>query len=244
MKKRNTFKKGDINESEMRIWHISDTHQYHDQFEIPNNIDLVIHSGDATNRRDPYMNEPEMHKFLEWYSELEIPNKVFVAGNHDTSIERGLIKGDYIESLGINYLYNDAVTIEGLKIWGSPYTPSFGNWAFMKPRNTINRVWEAIPDDTDIVVTHGPPKGILDLTCRRDTLTEMCGCSALMKSIRSIEPQFMCFGHIHNTKDIWNAGMKQISGLSTIFSNGSCATDNKWGVLTSHGNILSITKKS
>ena len=104
----------------MRIWHISDTHQYHDQLEIPDNIDVVIHSGDATNQRDPYRNEPEMHKFLDWYVALEIPNKVFVAGNHDASIERGLVRGDHIESLGINYLYNDSVIIGGLKIWGSP----------------------------------------------------------------------------------------------------------------------------
>lgn len=224
----------------MRVWHISDTHQYHDQLEIPDNIDLAIHSGDATNQRDPYRNEPEMYKFLEWYSELEIPNKVFVAGNHDTSLERGLIKGDYIERMGICYLFNDSVTIEGLKIWGSPHTPTFGNWAFMKPRNTINRVWDTIPEDADIIVTHGPPKGFLDITNRRDHLQEQTGCSALTKKVMAIQPKLICFGHIHNTRDVYNSGTKQVVGLDTIFSNGACATDGVWGKATSNGNIIEL----
>ena len=226
----------------MKIWHISDTHTYQDQLIIPEGIDLVIHSGDATSWRDPYRNEPEMWKFLEWFASLEILNKIFVAGNHDTSIESGLIRADRIKDYGITYLFNETVEIDGYKIWGSPYTPTFGDWAFMKARNKIHKVWEQIPDDTDIVVTHGPPKGILDITNRRDNLQEQCGDSALLKRILAIEPSLVCFGHIHNTKDVYNAGTKQIHGLDTIFSNGSCATDNKWGAATSHGNIIEITE--
>jgi Icc-related predicted phosphoesterase len=224
----------------MKIWHISDTHQYHDQLTVLDNIDLVIHSGDFTNVRDPIRNESEVHKFLDWYRELNIPNKVLIAGNHDTSLERGLVKGDYIESLGINYLFNDSVTIGGLKIWGSPHTPTFGKWAFMKPRNTISRVWETIPKDTDIIVTHGPPKGFLDITNRRDNLQEQCGCSALTKRTMDIQPKLVCFGHIHNTRDIYNSGTKKIAGLNTIFSNGACATDGIWGKATSNGNVIEL----
>tara|TARA_Y100000034_G_scaffold76378_1_gene91762 strand:- start:19038 stop:19763 length:726 start_codon:yes stop_codon:yes gene_type:complete len=227
-----------------RIWHISDTHTYQEQIIVPENIDIVLHSGDATNWQDPYRNEPEMWKFLEWFSSLEIPNKVFVAGNHDTSIESGLVKADRIRDYGITYLFNDSVEIGGFKIWGSPHTPTFGEgWAFMRARNKIHKVWEQIPDDTDIIVTHGPPKGILDLTWDRNNVLDTCGCSALLKRILAIEPKLVCFGHIHNTKDIYNAGTKQITGLNTIFSNGSCVNDGKWGIITSHGNVIELRDK-
>lgn len=210
----------------------------HSQLNIPLGVDLVIHSGDATNHYDPMRNELEMHNFLEWFAALPIEEKVFVAGNHDTSIEKGMIRPEYIEGLGIHYLYNSDVTISGQKIWGSPYTPTFGNWAFMKDRSKIAPVWSLIPDDADIVVTHGPPKGVLDLTYRHDNLIEMCGCAELRQRIQNIEPKLMCFGHIHNHKDIRNAGVKHVAEFSTIFSNGACCTDSKWGVITSHGNVL------
>jgi len=226
----------------VRIWHISDTHTYQGQLIIPEGIDLAIHSGDATNYRDPIRNESEMWAFLEWYAALEIPNKVFVCGNHDTSVERGLVKAEQIRDLGITYLFNETVEIDGYKIWGSPHTPTFGEWAFMKARNKIYQVWDSIPDDTDIIVTHGPPKGILDITNRHNNLQEQCGDSALLKRILAIEPTLVCYGHIHSCKGIYNAGTKQIAGCSTLFSNGSCASDGVWGKATSHGNILTIEK--
>ena len=72
----------------MKIWHISDTHGYHDLLEIPEGIDMVIHSGDCSNPRDPYNNEPEVRGFIDWFSSLDIKYKVYVAGNHDTSLKR------------------------------------------------------------------------------------------------------------------------------------------------------------
>ena len=78
----------------MKIWHISDTHTYHGLLDIPENIDIVIHSGDATNPKDPYLSEDEMQNFIYWYSLLPIKHKVFVAGNHDVCIERNFIKKD------------------------------------------------------------------------------------------------------------------------------------------------------
>ena len=149
----------------MNIWHISDTHAcHHSQLKIPKDIDLVIHSGDASNYKDPYRNEKkEMHSFLTWYSGLPIKHKVFVAGNHDTSIEKGLIHPEDMKiSMGINYLYMETVEILGFKIWGSPYVPRYGDWVFMKPRSEMmKKVWDHL-DHNDIIITHTPPKGILD----------------------------------------------------------------------------------
>jgi predicted phosphodiesterase len=135
----------------MKIWHISDTHTYHGLLKVPEGIDMVIHSGDATNPRDPYASEQEMLNFISWFGSLPIKHKVFVAGNHDLCIERNLVtKIDFMKN-GIVYLENDYAEVEGIKIWGSPFTPTFGEgWAFNKKRSALHDIWKHIPDDTDI----------------------------------------------------------------------------------------------
>jgi Icc-related predicted phosphoesterase len=201
---------------------------------------MVIHSGDATNPRDPYKNEVEMRDFIDWYSLLPIKHKLYVAGNHDTSIERNFIIKDDFEKAGIIYLENDWIEIEGFKIWGSPITPTFGDWAFMKARHNTHEVWKHIPDDTDIVVVHGPPATILDLSYNRNNELEFCGDSSLKKRMLDLKPKLCLFGHIHNCEDIINAGIRKLSIRDTIYSNGSVVTDGKFGKLSSNGNIFEI----
>ena len=225
----------------MKIWHISDTHTYHDLLKVPMAIDMVIHSGDCSNPRDPYNNEPEVREFIDWYKELSPKYKIYVAGNHDSSIEKKLVTKKDFEDNGIIYLENDYVTIEGIKIFGSPYTPNFGNWSFMRDRNKLDRFWcSAIHDDTDIVITHGPPKGILDKSENRDHQLECCGDKSLLNKLLQVQPAYHLFGHIHNSGDIINAGLQKLSICDTFFSNGSVVTDRKFGKLSSNGNILVI----
>ena len=225
----------------MKIWHISDTHTYHELLQIPEGIDMVIHSGDCSNPRDPYNNEPEVRRFIDWFGDLPIKHKIYVAGNHDTSIEKGLVTDDDFDQKHIHYLENETIEIEGIKIFGSPYTPQFGQWAFMKARHKLDRIWQiAIEDDTNIIVVHGPPRGMLDLSYDRDGRMEYCGDKSLMNKVKELEPKLMLFGHIHNTDDIINAGTRTIPGLDTIFSNGSVVTDRKFGKLSSNGNIFEL----
>jgi Icc-related predicted phosphoesterase len=199
----------------MKIWHISDTHTYHELLQIPEGIDMVIHSGDCSNPRDPYTNEPEVRRFIDWFSSLDIKYNV--------------------------YLENETYEIEGIKIFGSPHTPQFGQWAFMKARHKLHRIWQgAIPYDVDIVIVHGPPKGILDLSYDRNNLMERCGDKSLMNRVMEVKPKLMLCGHIHNCKDIVNAGTRKVYGLDTIFSNGSVVTDGKFGRLSSNGNIFEL----
>jgi len=111
----------------------------------------------------------------------------------------------------------------------------------MKSRAKIGRVWQSIPDDTDIIVTHGPPKGILDISEDRYHCIEFCGCSALKKRVLKMPNlKLMCFGHIHNNEDIINAGVMKLSISDTAFSNGSVVTDGKFGRLSSNGNIIEL----
>jgi len=225
----------------MKIWHISDTHTFHGVLTIPDGIDMIIHSGDATNPKDPYPNKVEMENFIFWFSKLPIKWKVFVAGNHDTSIEKKLITKLDFASNGIIYLENDFTEIEGIKIWGSPITPTFGTgWAFNKNRAKTHEVWSKIPDGTDIVICHGSPKGILDLSFNVQNELEFCGDNSLKKKMISLNPKLCLFGHIHNCEDIINAGTMKLSITDTLFSNGSVVTDGKFGKLSSNGNIFEL----
>lgn len=225
----------------MRILHISDTHTYHDLIKIPSGLDMIIHSGDCSNPRDPYNNESEVRDFIDWYKEIPVKHKIYVAGNHDTSIEKGLVTKDDFKNAGIIYLENESIVIDGIKIFGSPHTPNFGNWAFMKERNKLERFWRlAIDEDVNIVVTHGPPKGILDKSYDRENNLECCGDKSLLNRILEVQPTYSLFGHIHNCKDIVNAGVQKLSVCNTFFSNGSVVTDGRFGKLSSNGNLITI----
>lgn len=229
----------------MKILHISDTHGFHGVFPDSRfeGIDVVIHSGDCSNWRDPYRNQPEVLNFIEWYKHVPVKYKIYVAGNHDVSIERRMVTpGDFGEA-GIIYLENQATIINGIKFWGSPHTPTFGEWAFMKAREKINRVWETIPEDTDVLIVHGPPKGIRDLSIDRFHTLEMCGCSALYKRcVTLINLKLVAFGHIHNCDGVeTNQGVSKYRNSDTIYSNAACVWDGRFDKgLTSFGNIIDL----
>lgn len=230
----------------MKILHISDTHSFHEQIfeEHFAGIDVVIHSGDCSNYMNPTLNAVEVLQFINWYATVPVKHKIYVAGNHDTSIERRMYRKEDFAMNGIIYLENEEVTIDGVKFWGSPHTPTFGTWAFMKAREKLNRVWETIPDDTDVLIVHGPPKGVRDLSFDRDGKLEMCGCSALMKRCWKLKDslKLVAFGHIHNMDGVdTNQGVSHYSNTKTVFSNAACVYDGKFDRgLTSYGNVIEI----
>lgn len=233
----------------MRIWNISDTHNQHKFLNVPKNIDMVIHGGDSANEKNFAINANESLDFLEWYMALPIQYKVLIGGNHDTAIEKGLVKPRDIP--GITYLQHESITIEGIKIFGSPYTPSFGTgWAWNVQRGKLAPYWDDIPEDTGILVTHGPPKGILDLTQydsregANGTSFFQCGCAELLDRVKSVQPAYHIFGHIHSEKNCPNSGMLEINNCSTKFINASVVdygrtTENlKIKQLVNHGFIF------
>lgn len=225
----------------LKIWHISDTHSFHDLLQVPSDIDVVVHSGDCSNYKDSKLNEPEVRKFIEWYSKIDVPIKIFVPGNHDTSIERGIVKMSDFTSKDIIFLNNTDVIYKDIKFWGTPITPSFGiGWAYNKNRNKMHDLWQLVPKDTNVLISHGPPKGILDLSYNQENVLEFCGCNAMKKYTMQSTLDLCLFGHIHNCQDIVNAGTMKLSNTKTIFSNGSVVTDGKFGSLSSNGNILNI----
>jgi Icc-related predicted phosphoesterase len=228
----------------VRIWAISDTHARHGYLRIPSNIDVVIHAGDESNAKAPAINYNECLNFLEWYKNLYIKHKVFVAGNHSTAIGSGLIRREDIPK-EIIYLQHESAVVDGLNIFGSPYTPTFGHdWAFNVPRHMLGEYWNDIPRNTDILVTHGPPKGVLDLTMydSRDGAEGnsyfQCGCKPLFEKVKLLHPKYHIFGHIHPEKECHNAGVLKIQNLKTTFMNA--AVVNLDYVLNNHGHVFEI----
>lgn len=211
--------------NQLRIYCISDTHNFHNQLIIPPNIDMIIHSGDESNSNIPIINHGECIDFLNWYQHLNVKYKIFVAGNHSTAIYERYISKQEIQERSIIYLEHESVEIEGLKIFGSPYTPTFGYWSFMRDRSKLEPYWEQIPDDTNVLITHGPPKGILDLTENRSGLLNMCGDKSLFNKVIELKPLLSIFGHIHNNPSIMNFGIKKFN--ETIFANVSCVEDGR-----------------
>jgi len=226
----------------MKIWHFSDTHTYHGLLNVPEDIDIAIFSGDCSNPRDIYTNEQQVLNFLCWYGmNVKAKHRIFVAGNHDTSIERKLVNRDKFKEHRVTYLENESVEIEGLKIWGSPITPTFGiGWSFNKKRDKLHDLWQTIPDNTDIIISHGPPKGCLDLSFDQTGKLEFCGCEALRKRCLQINPKLVCFGHIHSMEGATNAGFMKLGIGDTLYSNGSVVLDGKFGKVYTHGNIFEI----
>lgn len=174
----------------MDITFISDTHGIHDELKLQEGK-ILIHSGDITE----YGTEEEVSDFLKWFSKQPFLYKIFIAGNHDLFFEEcSLSKRKKLIPSGIIYLQNSFVEIENVKIWGSPVTPYFLGMAFnARPGKEIKKVWDKIPLDTDILITHGPPKGILD---------NGIGCEELFNRVNIIQPTMHCFGHAHGQNGV------------------------------------------
>lgn len=206
----------------MRVVCISDTHGLHGRIEVPEG-DLLLHAGDICNHGQ----SNEVKAFRKWMRDLPHPHKVLIAGNHDWALDcfsdhHRAAKPEKVARLveqfaedGIHYLQDSSVTIEGLNIYGSPWQPLFFHWAFNLPRKgpELYARWKAIPEDTDILLTHGPPHGILDLSASG----HQTGCERLEERLRNLNVRLHVFGHIHEAYGTQTQG-------SRIYAN-ACSCD-------------------
>lgn len=190
----------------------SDTHGYHKKLpEIK--ADVFLFGGDWT--RGSTEKERDTRSFLNRVSQFDCKYKVAVAGNHDWFARVHLDKAKSLfDDYGVHFLLDNGLTLpDGTVIWGSPWTPKFCDWAFMHNRNSrqLAEKWEMIPNNVDILITHGPPFGILDLNIDDRVY---CGCELLRKELDRIKPKMHLFGHIHE-----GYGMRETE--DTVFINGS-----------------------
>lgn len=186
--------------SKLNITLISDTHNKHDK--LTDDMiggDILIHAGDISSMG--YIHQ--ISDFLKWFADQPYNHKVFIAGNHDWGFENYLHIEDikdliYDFRYDVTFLQDSFTEINGIKIYGSPWQPRFYDWAFNLDRNSdeLNQKWEMIPDDTDILITHGPAYGFVDKIIGR---TESLGCELLQKHIQNrVKPILHVCGHIHS----------------------------------------------
>lgn len=146
------------------------------------------------NQRDSLMQKMYLRGLDEMLSKLGYKQIVAIAGNHDWVFALDPTVRDAIPH--IRYLYGESAEFEGIKFWGGPWTRNYNDWAFQFPRPDEERLaecWEGIPEGTDVVITHSPPIGILDLTRRASNK----GCPALRERVRQVKPKLHIFGHVH-----------------------------------------------
>jgi len=179
---------------DMKFVLISDTHGDHRKLSLPA-ADTIIHAGDISADGDP----DEVLDFIHWFDELNYKNKLLIAGNHDWHMETHAQEmSDKLAASSIHYLHDSGVEIDGIRFWGSPITPEFFNWAFQRKQGAeIAAHWDLIPDDTEVLITHGPPYGIMDKVPENDGSLSHAGCSRLLNRIRDVQPALHIFGHIH-----------------------------------------------
>ena len=231
----------------MRITHISDTHNKHNQLngKLPGG-DILIHSGDVTS----IGRKSEVERFIKWFNGIDnYIHKIFIAGNHDLTFDREVLyrdkaayfdvhtnwtdevaegKPDWLKNLldielnpNVYYLENNFIEIDQIKIWGSPISPSFGyGWAFNKDRGSeINHIWNGIPMDTDIVITHSPIYGYCD---RASNTNQNVGCEQLYHRLQEVKPHLHFAGHIHEAYGWGTIPYKDEWGDIYTFNGCSC----------------------
>jgi len=205
----------------MKVTLISDTHSKHRQLngDLPGG-DLLIHAGDFMNSGyAPY----EAEEFFSWFDKINnYDTKILIAGNHDRLMENdpewasGILTGYKT----IEYLQDEKIDLwdqedQQLVIYGSPWQPEFCGWAFNLPRNgeEMKARWDAIPTDTDILVTHGPPFGYQDIPGGQSIRV---GCEMLRHRVDEIKPKIHVFGHIHGGHGYYFNGHTHLFNASVL----------------------------
>lgn len=203
----------------VKIVAMSDSHNAYNKLIIPP-CDILIDTGDYSSKGYKH----EVENFYKWLNKQEANHIISVQGNHELGWEANEeeFKKIALEKCpAVHLLKNESINIEGINIWGSPYTPYFFNWAYNAGRNQkeadfykkplIKDIWDKIPENTDVLLTHGPPYEILDELVYVDGTPkgQFVGCEELLKRIKEVKPDLHLFGHVH-----CGHGQKHIDGTS------------------------------
>jgi Icc-related predicted phosphoesterase len=189
----------------MKIVFIADVHNKISKVKLPPG-DLLVIAGDLTvgGRYEEFV---KLNNDLESITPMYQHGVLAIPGNHDILFEKDF---NYARSLLPNVkhmLHHNSVTIEGINFWGSAFTPFFCDWAFNVDPDDLGETWSAIPDGVDVLVTHGPCRGILDMTPRG----EPAGDPDLLEVILRVKPKIHCCGHIH-----YGYGEQHFNGIHFI----------------------------
>lgn len=251
-----------MNKQTLNILALSDTHCKHSQLnnwfkfnqDIVDKTDVIIYAGDSSDSRNERTNLKEQVDFINWYANIKKSDnsklvKLYIAGNHNTS-EHIIDDIIYIEK-GIERLYNKSTSVYGFNIFGSPYSQEFGyGWAYNYSRKD-NTFWNMIPDDTDIVVTHGMPYNTLDLVhndnpyqngnIQTKPVFNIVGDRYLSERINQIKPKLYIGGHIHDNPGYYSIKNNSIVIKDDIMYANVSIVDNNMEVVNIP-KFITITK--
>jgi Icc-related predicted phosphoesterase len=208
-----------------RIVHLSDTHMLHRRLDVPAG-DVLVHSGDFTGKGTV----EDYDDVFDWLDSMPHKHKVLVAGNHDSLFQQfaKMIRKRVPKS--ITYLEDSGTTLDGLSFWGSPWTPGYPWMAFTyRAIERRESPWTSVPDDTDVLITHGPPHSILD----RNYSGQRIGDVALYKRVEVVRPKLHLFGHVHDQNG-------EMSRFGTRFVNAAVGDDDEDPNLSQKIHVLDV----
>jgi Icc-related predicted phosphoesterase len=165
---------------------IADTHGKHRELTIPV-CDILIHCGDFCRLHT------DQHATLldvdDWFAELPVEDIICVGGNHDFPLERG-----EFAFRNARFLTDEMIDVAGLTFYGSPWCPDLMGFAYFLEEKQLKKRWRRIPSGIDVLITHTPPRGVLDLS---SSGVDHLGCPHLRDAVTRVKPKLHTFGHVH-----------------------------------------------
>lgn len=182
---------------------LGDTHGFHP--DVPDG-DVLIHTGDFTRG---WGGRDHVKDVAKWLGDMPHTHKFLIGGNHDGSLFAHEEQCRAILGVrGIHYLFHQPAMVGDIKIWGSPCHPQFAG-VFGKTFTELEALWRQVDPDVDVLITHGPPLGVLDTN---GIYPGNLGDPALREMVEHWSPKIHAFGHIHG-------GYGMYRGVLTIFYN-------------------------
>ena len=197
--------KKQLRQSSLKIVCMSDTHGLHRELDVPEG-DVLIHAGDISPLSGGHLTIVD---FNSWLGELPHRFKCVVPGNHDFALERKPSRLSLLSNAVV--LVNEGINIRGLRIWGCPVTSLESDVFGLGSAEARSKVYSQIPQDTDVLVTHEPPHGILDADFDSNW---HFGCRELLEAVTRVRPKLHVFGHVHTGYGIFETD-------DTMFVNAS-----------------------
>ncbi|MBN1428258.1 MAG: metallophosphatase domain-containing protein [Anaerolineae bacterium] len=192
----------------MRIVAVADTHTFERDLGTLPAGDVFIHAGDLLRAGTI----DELQIVAAWIRSQPHPVKIVIAGNHDWCFVHDPVAARLTLGSDVIYLQDSGISIDGLKFWGSPWQPDYNEWAFNLTRGqALAEKWSLIPDDVDILITHGTPQGIGD----RDPVPARAGCADLLCAVRRVQPALHLFGHCHQDGGLWRIDETWLANVTT-----------------------------
>jgi Icc-related predicted phosphoesterase len=200
---------------------ISDMHGYLPDIQTS---DILILAGDLCPWRDHSLAFQQLwlnSNFREWRRKQPVKSCVYISGNHDFIFEKNKFTNADLAMLAdkhwMYYLEDSYTTVDGIKIWGSPWQLPFGlNWVFNTSEDKLRSIYSKIPNDIDIIVSHGPPYGYGDLSTYSNNYGEHVGSRALLEKIIEIQPRLVVTGHIHAAYGIYEVGLTKVINCAIV----------------------------